>query len=78
MKRMTDKIAQQMLTFFADRLDLNNLPLDDGATFELFQRADTDGILMMESDCLSQLGNIQASWASPCSRFVVGLASALA
>lgn len=50
MKRMTDKIAQQMLTFFADRFDLNNLSLDDGATFELFQRADTDGILMMESD----------------------------
>ena len=39
MKRMTDKIAQQMLTIFADRLDLNNLPLDDGATFELFQNA---------------------------------------
>ena len=50
MKRMTDKMAQQMLTFFADRLDINNLPLDDAATFELFQRADTDGILMMESD----------------------------
>ena len=68
---MTDKIAQQMLTFFADRLDLNNLPLDDGATFELFQRADTDGILMMESDCLSQLGNIQASLIllSVCRRF---------
>ena len=36
---MTDKIAQQMLTFFADRLDLNNLLLEDGATFELFQKA---------------------------------------
>ena len=47
---MTDKMAQQMLTFFADRLDINNLPPDDVATFELFQRADTDGILMMESD----------------------------
>ena len=47
MKRMTDKMAQQMLTFFADRLDINNLPPDDVATFELFQRADTDGILMM-------------------------------
>ena len=50
MKRMTDKMAQQMLTFFADRLDINNLPPDIVATFELFQRADTDGILMMESD----------------------------
>ena len=50
MKRMTEKMAQQMLTFFADRLDINNLPPDDVATFELFQRADTDGILMMESD----------------------------
>ena len=39
MKRMTDKMAQQMLTFFADRLDISNLPLDDGATFELFQNA---------------------------------------
>ena len=43
MKRMTEKMAQQMLTFFADRLDINNLPPDDVATFELFQRADTDG-----------------------------------
>lgn len=50
MKRMTDKMAQQMLTYFAGRLDINNLPLDDAATFDLFQRADTDGILMMESE----------------------------
>ena len=31
MKRMTDKMVQQMLTFFAGRLDINNLPLDDAA-----------------------------------------------
>lgn len=43
-------MVQQMLTFFAGRLDINNLPLDDAATFELFQRADTDGIFMMESE----------------------------
>ena len=50
MKRMTDKMAQQMLAFFAKRLDIDNLPFDDATTFELFQRADTDGIHMMESD----------------------------
>ena len=45
MKRMTDKMAQQMLTFFADRLDINNLPPDDVATFELFQRADRKSVV---------------------------------
>ena len=50
MERMTDKTAQQMLAFIADKLDISNLPLDDTATFELFQRADTDGIYMMESE----------------------------
>ena len=50
MKRMTEEKAQQMLTFIADKFDTNNLPFDDAATFELFQRADTDGIFMMESE----------------------------
>lgn len=50
MKRMTEEKAQQMLAFIADKFDVNNLPLDDAATFELFQRADTDGIFMMESE----------------------------
>lgn len=50
MKRMTDKMAQQMIATFADKIDFNNIPMDDVATFELFQRADTDGIYMMESD----------------------------
>ena len=39
-----------MLAFIADKFDTNNLPFDDAATFELFQRADTDGIFMMESE----------------------------
>ena len=50
MKRKTEEKAQQMLTFIADKFDANNLPLDDSSTFELFQRADTDGIFMMESE----------------------------
>ena len=50
MKRMTEEKAEQMLAFIADKFDANNLPFDDVATFELFQRADTDGILMMESE----------------------------
>lgn len=50
MKRMTDKMAQQTLAFFADKIDFDKLPLDDVATFDLFQRADTEGIFMMESD----------------------------
>ena len=47
---MTEEKAEQMLAFIADKFDTNNLPFDDAATFELFQRADTDGIFMMESE----------------------------
>ena len=47
MKRMTEEKAEQMLAFIADKFDANNLPFDDVATFELFQRADTDGILSL-------------------------------
>lgn len=50
MKRMNNKMAEQMLALFADKIDFDNLSLDDPATYELFQRADTDGIHMMESD----------------------------
>ena len=50
MKRMTEEKAEQMLAFIADKFDTNNLPYDDVATFEVFQRADTDGIFMMESE----------------------------
>lgn len=50
MKRMTEEKAEQMLAFIVDKFDTNNLPFDDAATFELFQRADTDGIFMMESE----------------------------
>ena len=50
MKRMTEEKAEQVLAFIADKFDTNNLPFDDAATFELFQRADTDGIFMMESE----------------------------
>ena len=50
MKRMTEEKAEQMLAFIGDKFDTNNLPFDDAATFELFQRADTDGIFMMESE----------------------------
>ena len=50
MKRMTEEKAKQMFAFIADKFDTNNLPFDNAATFELFQRADTDGIFMMESE----------------------------
>ena len=50
MKRMTEEKAEQMLAFIGAKFDTNNLPFDDAATFELFQRADTDGIFMMESE----------------------------
>ena len=50
MNRMTENKAEQMLAFFADKINLDNLPLDDQPTYDLFQRADTDGIFMMESD----------------------------
>ncbi len=50
MKRMTEEKAEQMLAFFAKEIDFENIPLDDAKTYELFQRADTDGIFMFESD----------------------------
>lgn len=50
MKRMTEEKAKQMLAFIANKFEANNIPLGDSATFELFQRADTDGIFMMESE----------------------------
>jgi len=49
MTRMTEEKAERMLAFVAEMIDSENLPLDDEATYELFQRADTDGIFMMES-----------------------------
>ena len=48
MKRMTEEKAEQMLAFFANDVDFDNIPLDDAKTYELFQRADTDGIFMFE------------------------------
>ena len=50
MKRMNDERAKQMLAFAAGKIDFDNIPLDDRETYELFQRADTDGIFMMESE----------------------------
>lgn len=50
MKRITEEKVERLLTFFSERIDLENLPLDDKETYELFQRADTDGIFMMESE----------------------------
>lgn len=50
MKRMTEEKAEQMLAFFANDVDFDNIPLDDAKTYELFQRADTDGIFMFESE----------------------------
>ena len=50
MKRMTEEKVEQMLAFFANDIDFENIPLDDAKTYELFQNADTDGIFMMESD----------------------------
>ena len=50
MKRITEEKAERLLTFFSEKIDLENLPLDDKETYKLFQRADTDGIFMMESE----------------------------
>lgn len=50
MKRMTEEKAEQTLAFFANDVDFDNIPLDDAKTYELFQRADTDGIFMFESE----------------------------
>ena len=47
---MTEEKAEQMLAFFANEIDFDNLQLDDAKTYELFQRADTDGIFMFESE----------------------------
>lgn len=51
MKKITTRgKAEQMLEHLKNTIDIERIPLDDVATFELFQRADTDGIPMMESD----------------------------
>lgn len=50
MKRMTEEKAEQMLALFDNEIDFENIPLDDAKTYELFQRADTDGIFMFESE----------------------------
>ena len=50
MKRMTEEKAEQMLALFDNEIDFANIPLDDAKTYELFQRADTDGIFMFESE----------------------------
>lgn len=50
MKRITEEKAERLLTFFSERIDLENLPLDDKETYGIFQRADTDGFFMMESE----------------------------
>ena len=39
-----------MLALFDNEIDFENIPLDDAKTYELFQRADTDGIFMFESE----------------------------
>ena len=50
MNRMTEEKAEQMLALFENEIDFENIPLDDAKTYELFQRADTDGIFMFESE----------------------------
>ena len=47
---MTEEKAEQMLALFDNEIDFANIPLDDAKTYELFQRADTDGIFMFESE----------------------------
>lgn len=36
MNRMTEQNAEQMLAFIGKMVDFENLPLDDGKTFELY------------------------------------------
>lgn len=47
-QRMTEEEAKRLITLALPLI--SEYPLDDEATFKLFQNADTDGIFMMESD----------------------------
>ena len=38
-----------------DKVDINNIPLDDKATFDLLQRGDTDGVFQLESAGMKKL-----------------------
>ena len=38
-----------------EKVDINNIPLDDEATFELLQRGDTDGVFQLESAGMKKL-----------------------
>lgn len=49
MTRMTEEKAEKMLSLVSNIVDMEKLPLDDSLTYDVFQKADTDGILMMES-----------------------------
>ena len=47
-QRMTEEKAKRLITLTQPLI--GEYPLDDEATFKLFQNADTDGIFMMETD----------------------------
>ncbi len=47
---MTENNAAKLINLFSDRVDMDNIPLDDEDTYILFKNADTNGIYMMESD----------------------------
>ncbi len=47
-QRMTEEKTKRLITLALPLI--SEYPLDDEATFKLFQNADTDGIFMMESD----------------------------
>ncbi len=49
-KRMTEQQGIELLNSFSGRLDIQNIPLDDEKTYSLFEKADTDGIYMLESN----------------------------
>ena len=50
MNRMTEEKAEQILAYITNKIDFKNLPFNNKKTFDFFQRADTDGIFMMESE----------------------------
>lgn len=47
MKRMTNEKAEHLLAFSSKTIDLNNLPLNDKNTFDLFQKVDADEWFMI-------------------------------
>ena len=42
-------LVHNVLSLVKDKVDINNIPLDDKAVYDMFKRADTEGIFQYES-----------------------------